>query len=97
MAPFIAEEVWQKILGYSDSVHRQDWPEYDEAKVKESVVTIVVQINGRIRDRVQAEVGASKEFLRALALDSTAVQHALDQKRIRRIVVVPDRLVYIVA
>ena len=96
MAPFIAEEVWQKILGYSDSVHRQDWLEYDEAIAKDPEVTIIVQVNGRVRDRVQAKAGASEETLRALAVGCPGVQHALNQKRIRRIVVVPDHLVNIV-
>jgi leucyl-tRNA synthetase len=96
MAPFIAEEVWQKILGNSDSVHRQDWPEFDESIAKDPEVTIIVQVNGRIRDRVQVKAGASEESLRTLAMGSLGVQHALAQKRIRRIVVVPDRLVNIV-
>ncbi|MFN2116572.1 MAG: leucine--tRNA ligase [Candidatus Promineifilaceae bacterium] len=96
MAPFITEEVWQNVLGYPDSVHRQPWPEYDEAKAKATVVTIVVQVNGRVRDRVQAEAGASEESLRELALDSTAVRHSLAEKRISRIIIVPDRLVNIV-
>jgi leucyl-tRNA synthetase len=88
--------VWQNVLGYPDSVHRQPWPEYDEAKAKATVVTIVVQVNGRVRDRVQAEAGAPEESLRALALDSSAVQRSLDGRPVRRIVVVPDRLVNIV-
>jgi leucyl-tRNA synthetase len=96
MAPFIAEEVWQMVLGYPDSVHRQPWPEYDEAKAKEPIVTIVVQVNGRIRDKLQAEAGASEETLQALALNSPGVQQTLAEKRVRRIIVVPDRLVNIV-
>ncbi len=63
IAPFITEEVWQTVLGYRDSVHRQAWPVYDSALAQEEQVTIVVQVNGRVRDRLQVEVGTANDVL----------------------------------
>ena len=96
MAPFIAEEVWQNVLGHRESVHRQEWPSYSEALAAQRRVTIAVQVNGRVRDRVEAASGAAEDSLRELALGSRKVQRHLDGKEIRNIVVVPDRLVNIV-
>jgi leucyl-tRNA synthetase len=96
MAPFITEEVWQYVLGHTESVHLQVWPTYSDALAAERRVTIVVQVNGRVRDRVQAASGAAEHSLRELALGSAKVQRRLDGKEIRRIIVVPDRLVNIV-
>ena len=96
MAPFISEEVWQNVLGNRESVHRQAWPSYDEALAAEPSVTIVVQVNGRVRERLHVESGASEEFLQKLALSSANVQRHLDGKDVRRMIVVPDRLVNIV-
>jgi leucyl-tRNA synthetase len=96
MAPFITEEVWQYVLGHTESVHLQVWPTHSDALAAERRVTIVVQVNGRVRDRVQAASGAAEHSLRELALGSAKVQRRLDGKEIRRIIVVPDRLVNIV-
>jgi leucyl-tRNA synthetase len=96
VAPFITEEIWQKVLGQTGSVHRQVWPSYSEELAAEGTVTIVVQVNGRVRDRVQATSGAAEDSLRELALKSRKVQRYLNGEEIRRIVVVPDRLVNIV-
>lgn len=96
MAPFISEEVWQKVLGYRESVHRQAWPVYDEALAAESTVTVVVQVNGRVRERLQTRSGGSEDSLRALALGSDKVQRYLAGKDVRQIIVVADRLVNIV-
>ncbi len=96
MAPFITEEVWQHVLGHQESVHLQAWPEYDDEFTAEKTVTIVVQINGRVRDRFQADVGATEDSLRESAMASSNVQRHLAGKHARQVIVVPDRLVNIV-
>ncbi|MDX1414669.1 MAG: leucine--tRNA ligase [Candidatus Promineifilaceae bacterium] len=96
IAPFVTEEVWQTILGQPDSVHRQSWPQYDSEQVKEEQVTVVVQVNGRVRDRLHVEAGIDADSLRTLALDSTQVRRFIHDKNVRKIVVVPDQLVNVV-
>jgi leucyl-tRNA synthetase len=96
MAPFISEEVWQNVLGHRESVHQQAWPAYDEALAAEPTVTIVVQVNGRVRERLQAASGTSEDSLRTMALSSANVQRHLAGKNVRRCIIVPDRLVNIV-
>jgi leucyl-tRNA synthetase len=96
MAPFIAEEVWQRVLGHGESIHRQMWPAYDETRAKEMTVTVVVQVNGRVRDRLEVASGTSEETLQIMALESSQVQRHVSGMMVRQIIVVPDRLVNIV-
>ena len=96
ITPFITEEVWQTVLGYGESVHRQAWPSYDSTLTQEEQVTIVVQVNGRVRDRLQVDVGTGRDSLRDQALDSTHAQRYINGNVIRNIIIVPDRLVNIV-
>jgi leucyl-tRNA synthetase len=96
IAPFISEEIWQTFLGYSDSVHRQRWPKHDEALAAEEEITLVVQVNGRVRDRLTMPADASETMLREAALLSPKVQRYTDDKIIRSVIVVPQKLVNIV-
>jgi leucyl-tRNA synthetase len=96
MAPFITEEVWQSILGHPGSVHQQTWPAYDKMQARETSATIVVQVNGRLRAKLQVERGSSDESLRALVLGTAGVRRYLAGKEIDRMIIVPDRLVNIV-
>ena len=94
-APHIAEELWAR-LGGPYSVHRQAWPTWDEALAAEEMVTLVVQVDGRVRDRltVPAEIGEAEA--RALALNCDGVRRHLDGRRVTRVVYVPGRLVNVV-
>ncbi len=96
IAPFITEEVWQTILGHDESVHLQPWPTIDEDQVRKEQITIVVQVNGRVRDRMKVAEGVDNEILQTRALSRSAVQSHINGKEIRNIVVVPDRLINIV-
>ena len=96
MAPFMTEELWQHVLSQRESVHRQSWPDYDDQKTAEKQVAIVVQVNGRVRDRLDIEAGADDEHLRAVALASPRIQRYLAGKTPQQVFVVPDRLVNIV-
>ena len=94
--PFIAEEVWQTVLGNRESVHVQSWPAYDVAQTVEDKVTIVVQVNGKVRDRMTVAADASDELLRETAVVCPNVQNHINGQSIRKIIVVPQKLVNIV-
>jgi len=96
IAPFITEEVWQNVLGHELSVHRQLWPSYDADLAKEEQVTVVVQVNGRVRERLQVDIGSDEHALQKEALVSSHVQRHINGKAIRKIIFVPDRLINIV-
>ena len=96
IAPFITEEIWRHVLGNSDSVHQQTWPEFDPAMTVDEQVTIVVQVNGKLRDRINMAVNAEEGVVRETAVASPKVQRSINGKPIRRLVVVPNKLVNIV-
>lgn len=95
IAPHLAEELWKRI-GETYSVHTQPWPEWDKAAAAEEVTTLVVQVNGKVRDRLSVPVGLSEEKARNLALDSAKVQHYITNKDIVKVVYVPDELINLV-
>ena len=82
--------------GYNTSVHQQPWPQYDPELAAEREVTIVVQVNGKVRDRLLLPPGVDEEELRKTAVNRPAVQRHIHGKPVRRIVVVPGKLVNIV-
>jgi len=93
--PHVVEELWAR-LGKPYSVHTQAWPEVDEDAAAEEQITLVVQVNGKVRDRIDAPVDISEADAKALALASEAVQKHLDGKPPRKVIVVPGKLVNIV-
>ncbi|PZT90400.1 MAG: leucine--tRNA ligase [Citromicrobium sp.] len=95
MMPHLAEEAWAK-MGHDGLVADAPWPEVDPALLVEDEVTIAVQHKGKLRDTLTAPKGASKEDLEAMALASENVQRSIDGAEVRKIIVVPDRLVNIV-
>jgi leucyl-tRNA synthetase len=94
-APYTAEEMWER-LGHEPSVARAGWPTVDPALLVQESVTCVVQIKGKVRDRIDVAPDISDDDLRALALASDAVQKALDGAEIRTVVVRAPKLVNIV-
>ena len=94
-APHMGEEMWQ-FLGHKDTITYESWPTFDEQKTTEEKILIVVQINGKIRDKIEASPELSKEELEKLALDSPKVKQYLDGKQPKKIIVVPNKLVSIV-
>jgi leucyl-tRNA synthetase len=95
-APHLAEELWHR-LGQDGSVHLAAWPAWDEEAAREEEITVVVQVNGRLRDRLTVPAGTDEEKLRAGALASPRVQAHLSGRSVQQVIVVPDRLVNIVA
>ncbi|MCX7656174.1 MAG: leucine--tRNA ligase [Treponemataceae bacterium] len=94
-APHLAEELWQK-LGHSESLAYEPWPTYEEELCKETEVTIVVQVNGKIRDKFNAAPGTSKEELEKTAHTLPSIQKWIEGHRIIKVICVPDKLVNIV-
>ena len=95
VCPHIAEELWEK-LGKPYSIHLQPWPEVDEEAAKDELITLIIQVNGKLRDRIEVEPGISEEEAKKLALASEQAQAALEGRPIRKVIVVPGRLVNIV-
>jgi leucyl-tRNA synthetase len=95
VTPHIAEELWAR-RGLPYSIHQQSWPEADAAAAAEDLVTIVVQVNGKVRDRVQVPAGASDDEAKAAALASEGAVRFTQGKTPRTVVYVPGRLVNIV-
>ena len=91
-APHLAEELWER-NGYSYSVHHQLFPKWDEVMAAEEQITLVIQVNGRLRDKLQVLPDISEDEAKRLALDSPRVKVHTDNKEVRRTVYVPGRLV----
>jgi leucyl-tRNA synthetase len=91
-APHLAEELWQR-LGKPYSVHQQSWPAYDPALAAEETVELVIQVNGRVRDRLMVPAAIDEDEAVARARELERVQAYLAGKRIERVVYVPGRLV----
>ncbi len=94
-APHHAEEMWAGI-GESYSVHEQEWPGYDESLIKTEAFTLVIQVNGKLRDRIEAPADISEETAKELALSSAKVRPHVEDKELRKAVYVPGRLVNLV-
>ena len=95
VTPHIAEQLWA-FLSKPYSVHIQHWPEVDFAAAAEDMITLIVQINGKVRDRILVPVDITDEAARSAALNSEIVKKFLEGKPPRKVIVVPHRLVNIV-
>jgi leucyl-tRNA synthetase len=95
MAPHAGEELWSRIGGKGLAADAA-WPEYDSAAAAESDVTLVVQVAGKVRDRLTVPVGLSEEKALALALASDRVRVSFDGRKPSKVVFVPDRLINLV-
>lgn len=95
LAPHIAEEIWS-LLGFKESVFKSAWPDYDPEAIKTEEVTYAVQINGRLRATFDAPVNISEEELKKLVLAQEKVAFHLREKKIAKIIIVPNKLVNLV-
>ena len=94
-APHFSEELWEK-LGHDESVHTAAWPTFDEAALVKDEVEIVLQVNGKVRDKVLVSTSATKDEIEALAYENEKVKSFMDGKTIVKVIVVPSKLVNIV-
>ena len=96
LAPFLTEELWRRTLGHPDSVHLAVLPGYDPELVRADRVTCVIQVDGKLRDRIEVAADAGEDQLRDVALGSPKVRVAMGDRPVARIVVVPPKLVNVV-
>ncbi|AXY06350.1 leucine--tRNA ligase [Bacillus anthracis] len=94
VAPHIGEELWSK-LGYNETITYASWPTFDESKLVEDEVEIVVQVMGKVRAKLTMSKDASKDEMEKLALE--AIQDQIEGKTVRKVIVVPGKLVNVVA
>ena len=95
VSPHTSEEMWQR-LGKPYSIHTQTWPEVDEDAAREDEITLIVQINGRLRDRITLPASVTEAEARNAALASEAVRKHLDERQPIQVIYVPGRLINIV-
>ncbi len=95
VTPHISEELWSR-LGKPDSIHTRAWPGFDAEAAREDEITLVVQVNGKVRDRILVAADIDEEKARGHALASEAVQRQLGGEEPRRVIYVPGRLINIV-
>jgi leucyl-tRNA synthetase len=96
MAPFVAEELWREVLGHERSVHLSTWPVFDAELARERRVMLVVQVDGKVRDRIEVEADAAEDVIRELALASENARRAMAGREIRQVVVRAPKLVNVV-
>jgi leucyl-tRNA synthetase len=96
VAPHVAEELWA-IAGRPYSIHDQPWPRADAEAARAAEFTLVVQVNGKTREKIAVPVGIDEETARALALGLETVQRHLEDKTLRKVIYVPGRLINLVA
>ncbi len=93
--PHITEELWH-YLGNKDSVHNQPWPKYDSGLVKEEIITFIIQVNGRVRDKVEVKADISEKEASDLTLSREKIKKRIGEKEIKKIIFVPGKLINIV-
>jgi leucyl-tRNA synthetase len=96
VCPHIAEELWAK-LGHSDTITYEAWPAYDEAKLVDEEVEIVIQVNGKVKTKLMVPTDTSKETLEGIAMDDEIVKGQIEGKTVRKVITVQGKLVNIVA
>ena len=95
IVPHITEEAWCD-LGGKDSVHLSEWPKYDEKLAVTKSITVVIQVNGKLRDKLEVEPDLDKSILEKLALENEKAKAFMEGKQVVKVIVVPNRLVNIV-
>ncbi len=95
MAPHITEELWH-LTGHTGSIHMTEWPTYDEALTIDETFTLVVQVNGKVRERIEVPTDISEAEVRKLALESPRIASFLGDATVQKIIYIPGRLVNVV-
>ena len=94
-APHLAEEAWQ-LFGKENSIFQEDWPKYDPEAIKKDTISLVVQINGKVRSKVDIPADAKEEKIKEVVLADDRVQKWLQDKSIKKFIIVPGKIVNIV-
>lgn len=96
IAPHISEELWEK-LGHSKTIAYEAWPTFNEEKLSDDEVEVVVQINGKVRAKIFMSIDATREEMEKAAIDDAKIAAAIEGKTVRKVIAVPGKLVNIVA
>jgi leucyl-tRNA synthetase len=95
ITPHVADELWER-LGKSGTTYEQTWPSFDSGIAQVEEITLILQINGKVRDRLQVPAGTDAQELERIAMESDRVKSFLEGKPIRKVIVIPEKLVNIV-
>ncbi|CAI2656316.1 leucine--tRNA ligase [Apilactobacillus apinorum] len=94
--PHMAEELWSK-FGHDETITYAQWPEFDESKLVDDEVQVVVQVNGKVRSHIKVAADASKEDTQEVAMNDEKIKESIEGKTVRKVIVVPGKIVNIVA
>jgi leucyl-tRNA synthetase len=94
-APHIAEELWSR-LGYTESIFKQKWPEYDTSLIQDEELELIIQIGGKVRDKIKVKMDISEDEAKELARQSEKIKNFIGAKPIKKIIFVKNRLINIV-
>ncbi|MFH1938183.1 MAG: leucine--tRNA ligase [Patescibacteria group bacterium] len=94
-APHITEELWE-CLGYKKSISLEKWPQYDEKSTQEETWSLIIQINGKVRDKIEVKKGISEKEAKELALSQEKIKKWLENKKPKKIIYIPNRLINLV-
>jgi len=105
LAPHLSEEIWHRLNNISinqpnqhksASIFFEKWPKYEPKLIKEETITLVIQINGRVRDKIEVEASFSEEEAKKLTLEREKVKKWIEDKEVKKIIFVPGKLINIV-
>jgi len=91
-SPHISEEIWEN-LGNKKSIFLSPWPKYDEKLIKEEKIILVIQVNGKVRDKVEVEADISEEEAKELVISREKVRKWIERKEIKKVIFVPKKLI----
>jgi leucyl-tRNA synthetase len=95
MAPHMAEEIWSQ-LKKKDSIFSEKWPEYDPNLIKKETFELIIQVNGKVRDKMEVKAGTPKEKIQELTLEREKVKRWIERKEIKKVVFIPGKLINLV-
>ena len=95
MAPHVTEEIW-RALGHNSSIHLEPWPKFDPNLARDEMVTVVVQVNGKVRDRLEVPSGTTEDDIRDLALNSDSVKRHFDSNPPKKFIFIKNKMLSIV-
>ena len=96
ICPHMTEEIWEQVFKHDKTIAYEVWPTYDESKLKDETYTMIVQVNGKVRGKIEIDINTSKEEMESLAKEIENVQNFINGKEIVKTIVVPKKLVNIV-
>ena len=91
-APHFSEELWER-LGHKTSVFLEKWPEPEKEYLKDEQISLIIQINGKVRDQIEVTAGVKEKDAKELALAQDKIVKYIDAKTIKKVIFVPDRLI----